>query len=229
MTALKKNTPPKLSPKALAARASLMKAADTVLLRDGFHQLRIKDVTAEAGVATGLFYRYFKDFHALVDELIDELLERFEATEEIEKNVSKGDWFNRLKSHYEFAVRTYAEQPGLMRCITQFCSDDPGFRARWKEASFGQMNLLISVFPHVFPDHHLSVSETELMVYALGGIGQELMYEYYVVRNPDIRQLELTEEEMAEWLAALFYRGLFASNPSPKLLKHASKILSIKR
>ena len=43
------------------AREKLKAAAVRVLNQAGFHQMRIKDVTQEAGVATGLFYHYFKN------------------------------------------------------------------------------------------------------------------------------------------------------------------------
>ena len=48
------------SARGAAARAKLKRAALTVLERMGYHRMRIADVTAEAGVAQGLFYHYFK-------------------------------------------------------------------------------------------------------------------------------------------------------------------------
>nr|WP_277602460.1 TetR/AcrR family transcriptional regulator [Parahaliea mediterranea] len=212
-----------------AARRRLKEAATRVLDRVGFHQMRVKDVTDEAGVAAGLFYHYFKDLRELVDELLDEHIAGFEAVEAIERDVSKGDWFNRLRAHYEICVRVHAEHPGIMRCIAQFSADDPDFRERWKRSFDRRLHLLIDVFPYVFPKCSLNKAEVELLVHGLGGVGKELMSEYYIDRDPRLRAVELSQAEMAEWLAALLYRGLFARNPPAGQLRYASRILEITR
>lgn len=216
-------------PKGELARERLKAAAVAVLDRVGYHQLRIKDVTAEAGVAAGLFHHYYSDLKSLVEEILDEYIAEFEATEHIERDVSKGDWFNRLRSHYEVAVRSHAEHPGISNCINQFCADDPAFRARWQASYNRRLQLLADVFPYVFPASELAPHEVRLMVHALSGIGQDVLRECYIERNPDLLALQLSEAELAEWLAALFYRGLFARNPPRSQLHHAARILSLKR
>jgi len=216
-------------PKGALARERLKAAAVAVLERVGYHQLRIKDVTAEAGVAAGLFHHYYSDLKSLVEEILDEYIADFEATEHIERDVSKGDWFNRLRSHYQVAVRNHAEHPGIMNCINQFCADDPAFRNRWQTSYNRRLQLLADVFPYVFPGSELAPHEVRLMVHALSGIGQDLLRECYIERNPDLSSLQLSEEELAEWLAVLFYRGLFARNPARGQLHHAARILSLKR
>jgi len=220
---------PRHSARGEAARQRLKAAAARVLDRVGFHSMRIKDVTDEAGVATGLFYHYFKDLRELVDELLAEHMADFEAVEVIEKGVSKGDWFHRLCAHYETCVHIHAEHPGIMRCIAQFSSDDPEFRARWKRSFDKRLHLLVDVFPFVFPDSTLNKAEVELLVHGLSGVGKELMSDYYIDRDERLRQVELSEEAMAEWLAALFYRGLFAHNPPETQLRHSQAILNITR
>ncbi|MDO8862155.1 TetR/AcrR family transcriptional regulator [Haliea sp. E1-2-M8] len=216
-------------PKGALARERLKAAAVAVLERVGYHQLRIKDVTAEAGVAAGLFHHYYSDLKSLVEEILDEYIAKFEATEHIERDVSKGDWFNRLRSHYQVAVRSHAEHPGILNCINQFCADDPAFRARWQASYNRRLQLLADVFPYVFPGSELEPHEVRLMVHALSGIGQDVLRECYIERNPDLLALQLSEAELAEWLAALFYRGLFARNPPRGQLQHAARLLSLKR
>ncbi|PLW81891.1 hypothetical protein CWI75_12340 [Kineobactrum sediminis] len=220
---------PARRPKGEIARERLKTAAIAVLDRVGYHQMRIKDVTSEAGVAAGLFHHYYSDLKTLVEEILEEYIAVFEATETIERDVSKGDWFNRLRSHYEISVHSHAEHPGIMRCINQFCADDAGFRSRWQESYNQRLQLLADVFPFIFPDSALNASEARMMVRALGGIGQDVLREYYIEGNPRLVGLQLAEPELAEWLAALFYRGLFARNPPRSQLRHAGKILSLQR
>jgi hypothetical protein len=92
-----------------------------------------------------------------------------------------------------------------------------------------RLQLLTDVFPYVFPGSSLSTAEVRLMVHALSGIGQDVLRERYIERSPDVLSLKLSEAELAEWLAALFYRGLFACNPPRSQLLHAAKILTLKR
>ncbi|MDP4789330.1 MAG: TetR/AcrR family transcriptional regulator [Haliea sp.] len=223
------DTSPLRRQKGELARERLKTAAVTLLDGVGYHQLRVKDITTEAGVAAGLFHHYYSGLDALIKEILEDHIAAFEATEQIERDVSKGDWFSRLRSHYRVAVQAHAAHPGIMRCIDQFCVDDPAFRARWQASYNRRLKLLTAVFPYVFPASDLSENEVNLLVYALSGIGQDVLRAYYIERQPDLVALGLQEEELAEWLAALFYRGLFACNPPRRLLRHADKILCLKR
>jgi AcrR family transcriptional regulator len=219
----------RLTAKGEAAMARLKQAAVTLLADRSYHQLRIADLTAEAGMATGLFYHYFSDLKSLVDSVLDEFIGRFEAVEEIERGVSKGDWFGRILTHYQLVVQTYAQSPGVMRCVREISAQDPSFRARWQDSYHKQLRWLIDLIPYVFPNSQLNRDEAVVLVYALGGIGDNVLYSRYIDRDPRFLALSLKEEELSEWLAVVFYRGLFASNPPAKALAHAERVLSLKR
>jgi AcrR family transcriptional regulator len=51
---------PPVRARGLRSRAALVRAARAVFERDGFLEARIVDICAEAGIATGSFYTYFK-------------------------------------------------------------------------------------------------------------------------------------------------------------------------
>jgi hypothetical protein len=63
----------------------------------------------------------------------------------------------------------------------------------------------------------------------LAGMGEHLLSEYYIVRTPALREMELGEEEMTEWISVMFYRALFLENPSPERLKHAALVAHLRR
>src|ERR1700730_17213246 len=69
---------PPVSARGLRSRAALVLAARAVFERDGFLEARIVDICAEAGVATGSFYTYFKTkedaFAAVMAEVHEETL-----------------------------------------------------------------------------------------------------------------------------------------------------------
>jgi AcrR family transcriptional regulator len=69
---------PPVSARGLRSRAALVRAARVVFERDGFLEARIVDICAEAGIATGSFYTYFKTkedaFAAVMAEVHEETL-----------------------------------------------------------------------------------------------------------------------------------------------------------
>ncbi|HNC69850.1 MAG TPA: hypothetical protein PKZ77_05130, partial [Pseudomonadales bacterium] len=46
---------------------------------------------------------------------------------------------------------------------------------------------------------------------------------------PQLRALELGEEEMTEWISVMFYRALFLENPPRERLRHALVVEEIRR
>src|SRR5688500_5313029 len=64
---------------AVETRARLKDATRTVLGRIGYRQMRIADVTREAGVAVGLFYHYFPDLKAVTSEVLTDYMAEMTA------------------------------------------------------------------------------------------------------------------------------------------------------
>ena len=69
---------PPVSARGLRSRAALVRAARAVFERDGFLEARIVDICAEARIATGSFYTYFKTkedaFAAVMADVHEETL-----------------------------------------------------------------------------------------------------------------------------------------------------------
>lgn len=195
------------------ARDKLKQAAIRVLERGGYHHMRIADVTREAGVAAGLFYHYFPDLKTLTIEVLTDFISRFEAVEEIEKGIGRGEWFERVLAHYRKMVSAYSEHPGLMRCMLQLSDEVPEFREAWRASYLRQLNMLAVLMPRLFPEAGFSEAQALLTCYALGGIGETTLQAYYINRDPALCACDFSDADMAEWLAVLFYRGLFCENP----------------
>ena len=107
------------------ARAGLKKAALAVLERQGYHKMRIADVTTEAGVAQGLFYHYFPDLKSLTMEVLSDFARASNDPQLIEKDVPRGNWYARIYAHNLLIVRSYARRPGVMRCLLQLARPSP--------------------------------------------------------------------------------------------------------
>ena len=70
-----RTAPPKQ--KGLRTRQRLKIATARILERDGYHAMRVSDITARARLAEGSFYVYFKDKTDAALIVLSELLEGF--------------------------------------------------------------------------------------------------------------------------------------------------------
>ncbi|MBL8678276.1 MAG: TetR/AcrR family transcriptional regulator [Myxococcales bacterium] len=57
-------------------RGDLLRAARRVFATQGYHEAKVDDIAAQAGVAKGTFYLYFKDKRSVFVELLGALFER---------------------------------------------------------------------------------------------------------------------------------------------------------
>ncbi|GAB5451906.1 MAG: hypothetical protein Hals2KO_22340 [Halioglobus sp.] len=211
------------------ARAGLKAAALRVLERQGYHRMRIADVTQEAGVAQGLFYHYFKDLKSLTVEVLSDFASASNDPEEIEKDVPRGDWYARIYAHNLVIVRSYARRPGVMRCMLQLADEDEAFSALLRENYRNQLMWLVDLMPRLFPDVKFKRHQALMVVYSLAGIGEGLLREYFVNESKTLRAAKLSVEQFAELLSTMYYRALFLQNPNEKQLKYTRNLTAMVR
>ena len=211
------------------ARAGLKAAALTVLEREGYHRMRIADVTTEAGVAQGLFYHYFKDLKSLTVEVLTDFAMASNDPAQVEKGVPKGDWYARIHAHNLVIVRSYAKRPGEMRCMLQLADEDTEFSAMLRENYRSQLMWLVDLMPKLFPEAKFRKHQALMVVYALAGIGEGLLREYFINESKTLRAARLSVDEFAELLSTMYYRGLFLQNPDPVRLKYTRNLAAMVR
>lgn len=211
------------------ARAGLKAAALRVLEREGYHRMRIADVTTEAGVAQGLFYHYFKDLKSLTREVLTDYAMASSDPAEVERDVPRGDWYARIYAHNLVIVRSYAKRPGVMRCLLQLGDEDPEFSGLLRENYRNQLMWLVDLMPRLFPDVRFRKHQALLVVYSLAGIGEGLLREYFVNESRTLRAADLSVEQFAELLSVMFYRALFLQNPEEKQLKYTRNLAAMAR
>lgn len=230
-----KNASPKtaatrtLSPRGEKARAKLKKAALVVLERDGYHRMRIADVTHEAGVAQGLFYHYFADLKSLTVEVLTDFAQASHDPERVEKDVEPGDWYGRIYAHNLVVVRSYARRPGVMRCLLQLADEDPEFGALLRDNYRAQLMWLVDQMPRLFPEVRFARHQALMVVYALAGIGEGLMREYFINQSQTLRAAALDAEAFAELLTTMFYRAMFLEHPDPDRLDYTRNLAGMRR
>lgn len=218
-----------LSAKGKKARARLKAAALVVLERDGYHRMRIADVTREAGMAQGLFYHYFSDLKSLTIEVLSEFARANQDPGEVEKGVAPGDWYGRMYAHNLVIVRSYARRPGIMRCLLQLADEDPEFGAMLRENYRKQLMWLVELMPSLFRDVGFKEQQALMVVYSLAGIGEGLIREYFINRSEPLLAADLSVEQFAELMATMFYRALFLEHPKGEQLEYTRNLAAMKR
>lgn len=116
---------PPASARGTRTREKLVQAAHTVFERDGFLDARIVDIAAEAGVASGSFYTYFRRkeevFAAVIEQLEEEMLHpRLRETTDREDPATVIEAANRA---YLIAYRRNARLMGLMEEVAHIDND----------------------------------------------------------------------------------------------------------
>ena len=228
-TTAARNVEKPLSAKGEKARARLMQAALVVLERDGFHKMRIADVTREAGVAQGLFYHYFKDLKSLTVEVLTDYAQANQDPTEVEKGVEPGDWYSRIYAHNLVIVRSYAKRPGVMRCLLQLADEDPEFGEMLRSNYRAQLMWLVRRMPGLFRSVRFKKHQALMVVYSLAGIGEGLIREYFINRSEPVLAANLDVEQFAELISTMFYRALFLEHPDEKQLRYTRNLAAMAR
>jgi len=211
------------------ARAGLKAAALRVLEREGYHKMRIADVTREAGVAQGLFYHYFKDLKSLTVEVLTDYAMASNDPVEVEKDVPRGDWYARIYAHNLVIVRSYAKRPGVMRCMLQLADEDSEFSGMLRENYRNQLMWLVDLMPGMFPQVKFEKHQALMVVYSLAGIGEGLLREYFIYESKTLRAARLSIEQFAELLTTMYYRALFLKNPDSDQLNYTRNLTAMVR
>ena len=101
---------------AVDKRRLILDAAIRVFAREGFHSCRVSDIAAEANVAYGLVYHYFRSKDEVLDTLFSErwglLLQAIEEAEKLELPVRE-----KLYAVASFIIDSYQHDPDLMKVI----------------------------------------------------------------------------------------------------------------
>ena len=217
------------SPKGEKARAKLRAAALITMEEVGYHRMRISDVTREAGVAQGLFYHYYSDLKSLTVEVLEDFVSHSLRVEEIEKDVPKGDWYERILAHNLLVVQAYAKRPGIMRCLLQLADSDEVFSQMLRRNFVRQLGWLTQQLPKLFPAAALSEHQAMMVVYTLAGTGETILRDYFINHEEVLVNKKLSVDDIAELIAVMFYRGLFLENPPAEKLNYTNNFHNMKK
>jgi TetR/AcrR family fatty acid metabolism transcriptional regulator len=99
-------------------RSAIWGAAVRVFARKGFHEARVGDIAAEAGVAHGLLYHYFPSKDALLESVFRETwAAMLELIKEIEESGEPAG--EQLRKVAAVVLRTWRRDPDLVRVLVR--------------------------------------------------------------------------------------------------------------
>ena len=97
-------------------RRQILDAAIVVFARQGFHNCRVSDIAAEAGVAYGLVYHYFDSKDQMLNEVFSERWSLLlEASAEADRSLDTPR--EKLAAVAGFIIESYRHDPELMKVV----------------------------------------------------------------------------------------------------------------
>ncbi|MEU3271703.1 TetR/AcrR family transcriptional regulator [Saccharomonospora sp. NPDC006951] len=183
-------------------RAKLLTAARTVFERDGFLDVKITDITAEAGVAAGSFYTHFDSkeeiFRELLDGLRDDLLQSGIGGSHSDDPV---DAIRQATRRY---LVSYRDNAGLMRIFEQMSAMDGVFRqARLERAVVFQDRNARSIRRLQEQGRADAELSPELASLALSSMVSRLAHVVFNLGHDAASLDELTETVVTIWVRSL--------------------------
>jgi AcrR family transcriptional regulator len=199
-----------------ATRARLKGALLELLHEHPFHEIRLEDITTRAGVRVSLFYHYFQSKIDLTQEVLAEILNEFRN--EVENYPKNMGALNSIHFANSRMVHLYVTHPGAMRCILEVRDGMAPFAPIWREMTLDWNRRIAESLTRRFTDSFQTPEQYLALAYALSGMVDNFLYEYYVLENPLLRQTYGTPDDVALFLTVLWYRSIYLENPPADFL-----------
>lgn len=160
-------------------RAALLAAARELFSERGYHQTRVDEVTARAGLATGTFYLYFKDKPAIALALLETVFEVAQAAMEqfAELGPAIADPRAVTRTAIRQALEAYESNAALMRLLEEQAPAATPELAEARRAFYmGLSRLLAGVVQELGAPHGVTRERPDLVAEAVIGAVQRMAY-----------------------------------------------------
>jgi len=205
-----------LNARGLKSRQRLKTAVQDVLNEKGYRNMRIQDVTERAGVASGLFYHYFRDMREAVAEVASDFFDDL-----VDDTSSLGDFdepFDWILLNHCNVVNRFTRNPGILACLFGLAGDYAEFGRIWKKNAH-IWNLQVADFLQIAAGY--SSDNARRLAFVLGATTEGVIYQALIRRTEDLFEFGERPEDIAEIIAVMWYRSIFLRDPPADKL-HAS-------
>jgi len=206
-------------------RARLKLATIRLMDRVGHRGLTITGVAQEAGLAAGTFYTHFPDLKTLVLELLSEFLE-----EEVRPGTPLSDTlepFEAMRTAFAQIIPLTRANRGLFRAAFGLKDEDADVMALWQRATEKWVDALAEGARKSCGAPDVDERYYRFLGHASSAMADEVLFRVLIEEFEGLTGLARTDAELAELLAVLRYRMLFAANPDPARLTVAAPLARI--
>ncbi|EYF05708.1 TetR/AcrR family transcriptional regulator [Chondromyces apiculatus] len=175
----------------LDRRQELLRAGRAVFAEKGYHEAKIDDIVASAGVAKGTFYLYFRDKRALFAELVDGLFTRLGGA--ILRVDTDADIESQIKHNIRAIVAVLLDDPALTSILLSYSAGlDQAFVSQVRSFHEGVKQLLAGSLR--WGQQLGIVASGDPALYATFTIGalKELLFENALGEHPRPREAMVT-------------------------------------
>ena len=174
----------------------------------------MQDITEQAGVAAGLFYRYFGDLRQIVAEVIGDFFS--ELLKDPPPMTGVGDPYDWIYQNHRIVVTGFAKNPGILACLFGLAGDYEEFEAIWKRNAH-VWNLQVAAFVRQYAN--LSKDAAERMGFVLGAMTEGVIFQSLIRRTDDLLELGSSPNDIAEFISVMWYRAIFLKDPAGVTLR----------
>jgi AcrR family transcriptional regulator len=209
------------------SRLKLLAAGARLLDRSSFQDLKIEEVSVDAGLAKGTFYVHFPSKEDFLRQLADAYC-GFELNT-LPRRVRELSQFAAARLWISWYERTFAANAGILRCIVQMGVNDDGMRKLWLSRNASVVHAMIA---ETMSGVELAPEDMQSLLWTMrtvGGMLDQSLFDRYGLQTPSGLEDPSDIDALIEMHALLAYRALYGMEPQAEELEHGHALLHMSR
>lgn len=187
-----------------------MAAAEAMFAERGYANVRIADITAQAGISQGAFYRYFPDRHQLTLELLRELTD--EAYDFIRTPKSEHDQAASVRESTRKYFEFYEQHRAAFGVMVELAQSDEQIAELWAESRRAFYDRISrSLARGIAAGQIRSEVNPDLAAEMLGSMSEFYAFQRFVLRDTAVAAQPI--DEAIRTITDIWLTGVAHRNP----------------
>lgn len=195
-----------------ATRALIMEAGVRVLDRTNFFDVGVDEIVQEAGLARGTFYIYFRDKYdllaALTHRVNEELFEQSHV--HLEGPTTP---YDRIRLSLRRVISSWEQHANFFRAIQQMALSKPEFLELDQKLRMSFVRQIQRDIERTIAEGHAPPIDARVAAKALAAMMDKFCLAWFALDEPPFPGAGDDIEHVADSLAQLWYRGVYAADP----------------
>ncbi len=195
------------TPKGKRTYAHLVEVGRKVFARDGYVNMRMSDVAAEAEISLGGLYRYFANKEDLFAGVIADLHERLFSASTTTSHLFRTDPYRALIESNRGYLTMYAENRDVMRAFMQAAHVDDRFRDIWNQMRERHVDRFTLAVATVHDITSVDGVDARVLAEALACTVEQSAYVWFA--QSELHDRDMDVETAATATARIWYQAFF--------------------